>query len=455
MRDPDAIVIGSGPNGLAAAITLAQAGRGVQVLEAQPTIGGGARSVELTLPGFLHDVCSAVHPLAVASPFLRTLPLAQYGLDWIDPPVALAHPLDDGAAAVLERSVERTAGGLGADGPAWERQVGRVARDWALLEHNVLAPLRWPRHPFALARFGLRALRPAARPPFSGVRARALFAGLAAHGMLPLENRLTGGIALVLGALAHVAGWPFARGGSQRITEALAAHLRSLGGEIVAGVPVRDLPEARLVLCDLSPRPLLAIAGDRFPEHYRRKLERYRYGLAAFKVDWALDAPIPWTAPECFRAGTVHVGGTLEEIAAAEREVWAGHPPERPFVLLAQPSLFDPTRAPAGKHTAWAYCHVPNGSQADMLPCIEAQIERFAPGFRERVLARHVTPPSEIERHNANFVGGDIASGVPDIYRLKYGTPLRGVFVCSASTPPGVGVHGLCGWYAARRALRR
>ena len=455
MRNPDAIVVGSGPNGLAAAITLARAGCAVQVLEAQPTIGGGARSVELTLPGFVHDVCSAVHPLAVASPFLRSLPLVEHGLEWIDPPAALAHPLDDGTAAVVERSVERTAASLGPDGPAYENLVGRVARDWPLLEQNLLAPLRWPRHPFALARFGLHAVRPAARPPFAGERARALFAGVAAHGMMPLENRLTGAFGLVLGALAHVAGWPFARGGSQRITEAMAAYLRSLGGEIVAGVPVHDLPSARTVLFDLSPRPLLAIAGNRFPERYRRKLERYRYGLAAFKVDWALDAPIPWRAAECARAGTVHIGGTLEEIAAGEREAWAGRPPERPFVLLAQPSLFDPTRAPAGKHTAWAYCHVPNGSQADMLPRIEAQIERFAPGFRERVLARHVTPPAEIERHNANFVGGDIAAGVPDLrQRLAYATPVRGLYICSASTAPGVGVHGLCGWYAAQRALR-
>jgi phytoene dehydrogenase-like protein len=466
--DPDAIVIGSGPNGLAAAIVIARTGRKVIVFEANETIGGGARSAALTLPGFTHDVGSAVHPFAVVSPMFRSLPLHAHGLEWIEPPGMIAHPFDDGTAAVVERSVEATTAQLGADGRAYARLVGGVAHDLSRLEDVVLGPLGVPKHPLVAARFGLHAMRSAAgfaRGAFAGERARALFAGIAGHGMLPLDMVPSAAFGLVLGALAHAVGWVMPRGGAQRISDALAAHLRSLGGEIITGTPVRsldELPPARAVLCDLSPRPLLRIAGERLPQAYRRKLERYRYGMAAFKVDWALDAPIPWRAEACARAGTVHLGGTLEEIARCEREVWEGRPSDRPYVLLVQPTLFDPSRAPAGKHTVWAYCHVPNGSTTDMLSRIEQQIERFAPGFRDRVLARSIMAPADLERTNANLVGGDIAMGASTLRQLFarptwrwYATPSRGLYICSASTPPGVGVHGMCGYHAAQLALKQ
>ncbi len=466
-RSYDAIVIGSGPNGLASAIELARAGRSVIVYEAEETIGGGARSAELTLPGFVHDICSAVHPLAVASPFFRTLPLAAYGLEWIHPPAPLAHPFDDGTVAMLEKSIDQTSETLGGDSEAYRKLMRPLAASWGLLESALLGPVRWPRHPVALARFGIRGLRSArglSEHLFKGERARALFAGLAAHSMLPLEQMVTAAFGLVLGITGHQVGWPVPRGGSQRIADALASYLRSLGGEIVTGArveSVEELPPSRAVLCDVTPRQLLRLAGQRLPDGYRRKLARYRYGPAAFKIDWALDGPIPWKAADCARAATVHLGGTLDEVAASERAPSKGEHAEKPFVLLAQPSLFDPTRAPAGKHTAWAYCHVPNGSTFDMTERIENQIERYAPGFRGRVLARKVTTPAGLERHNANLVGGDINGGAQDIRQLFlrhglriYSTPAKGLYICSSSTPPGGGVHGMCGHFAARAALR-
>jgi phytoene dehydrogenase-like protein len=464
---PDAVVIGAGPNGLSAAIALAQAGRRVMLFEALDRVGGGASSAELTLPGFVHDTCSAVHPFAVASPFWRTLPLHDFGLQWTEPPAELAHPLDDAAAAIAWRSLDATALELGSDGPGYRKTVGRVVSDWPRLEETVLGPPRLPRHPLALARFGVRAIRPAtalARRLFEHEPARALLAGMAAHGMVPLDRFPTGALALIFAALAHRTGWPFPRGGAQRLSDALAALLRSLGGEIVTGTRIGnidELPPARAVLCDLSPRPLLRIAGHRFPVRYRAQLQRYRYGIGAFKVDWALDAPIPWRDDRVACAGTVHLGGSMAEIAESERNAWDGRVAERPFVLLSQPTLFDPTRAPAGRHTAWAYCHVPHGSSVDMLPRIEAQIERFAPGFRDRVLARHVTTPADFERRNPNLAGGDIGMGVTDWRQLfirptwrLYATPARDIYICSASTPPGVGVHGMCGYFAAEAALR-
>ena len=462
----DAIVIGSGPNGLTAAIVIARTGRKVLLFEAEPTLGGGVRSAELTLPGFVHDVCSAVHPFAVVSPAFREMPLAAHGLEWVAPPVMLAHPFDEGKAATMRRSLDETALGLGVDAHAYRRLMQPIVRGWPQIETSVLGPLGMPAHPFALARFGLQALRSVeglVSRTFATGSPRALLGGIAAHSMLPLDRPLTAGVALVLGAMTHIAGWVFPRGGAQRLTDALAAHLRSLGGEIVTGTRIDsldDLPAARAVLCDLSPKPLLRIAGDRFPPWYRRKLERYRYGMGVFKVDWALDGPIPWTAASCAQAATVHVCGTLDEIARSEEAAWTGRIADRPFVLLSQPTLFDDARAPAGKHVAWAYCHVPHASDVDMLPRIEQQIERFAPGFRDRVLARSVMRPADLERHNANLVGGDIAAGVSDLPQFftrptwrTYSTPLRGVYLCSASTPPGVGVHGMCGYFAAQRAL--
>jgi len=463
----DAIIIGSGPNGLAAAIALARAGRRVLVCEAEQTIGGGARSAELTLPGFTHDVCSAAHPLAAGSPFLRSLPLDQYGLEFIYPPVSLAHPFDDGTAALLERSVAATGETLGVDGMAYRRLMKPLVADWALLAPALLGPPRLPRHPLALARFGLKALRSArglAASRFAGERARGFFAGLAAHSFLPLERLATAAFGLVLGITGHAVGWPVARGGSQSIANALAAYLRSLGGEIVTGrriASIDDLPSARAILCDVTPRQLLRLAGHRLPPNYRRRLERYRYGPAAYKVDWALNEPVPWKAEGCSRAGIVHLGGTLAEISAAESAPWKGEQADKPFVLVAQSSLFDPTRAPAGKHTLWAYCHVPNGSTFDMTERIEKQIERFAPGFRDCVLARGVMPPAALERHNANLVGGDINGGAQDLRQLfarptrrLYSTPARGLYLCSSSTPPGGGVHGMCGYFAARAVLQ-
>jgi phytoene dehydrogenase-like protein len=470
-RSYDAVIVGSGPNGLAAAITIARQGHAVLVVEAEETIGGGVRSQELTLPGFIHDVCSAVHPLAVTSPFFRSLPPDQLGLEWIYPPAAFAHPLDDGTAVLAERSVEATAANLGEDGPAYRRLVGPLVDDADGLMEDVLGPLPIPpRHFTTMARFGLSALRSArglGEAKFKGERARAFWAGIAAHGMLPIEQVPTAAFGLTLAVSAHKPGWPLPRGGARQISNGLAAYLRSLGGEIVTGRRISalsDLPAHRVALFDVTPRQLLAICGDRFSSTYRRSLSAYRYGAGVFKIDWALDGPVPWTAKDCNRAATVHLGGTMDEIAASERAVAKGDPSDRPYVLFVQHSPFDPSRAPAGKATAWAYCHVPNGSTIDMTEPIENQIERFAPGFRDVIIKRSVMTPAAMERHNANCIGGDINGGVQDLWQLytrpaprlnPYTTPDRDIFICSSSTPPGGGVHGMCGYFAAQAALKR
>lgn len=465
----DAVVVGAGPNGLAAAITLARAGRSVLVLEARESIGGGARSAELTLPGFVHDVCSAIHPLGVASPFFQSAPLGEFGLEWVYPDAGAAQPLPDGAAAVAYRSLDQTAETLGADGGAYKRLLAPFVRNADALLAEFLAPLHVPRHPLLMARFGLRAMRSAeglARRWFQGDLAPGLLAGMAGHSVLPLDQTPSAAVGLMFAVTAHAGGWPMPRGGSQKIAEALAGYLRSLGGEIVTGVHVtnlKELPPAKAVLLDVVPRHLSEIARDALPERFHRRLEKFRHGPGVFKIDWALDGPIPWRAAECGQAGTVHVGGTMAEVAAAERAAWTREPPRRPFVLVAQQSQFDPTRAPAGKHTAWGYCHVPAGSTFDMTERIESQLERFAPGFRDLVLARHVMTPNDFARYNPNYVGGDITGGVMDLGQIftrptarwvPYSTPAKNLFLCSSSTPPGAGVHGMCGYHAARAALR-
>lgn len=469
-NDSRGVVVGTGPNGLAAAITLAAAGIPVTAFEADEAVGGGMRSSQLTLPGFVHDECSAVHPLGSASPFFQTLPLAAHGLEWIHPQASLAHPLDDGSAVLLERSIEATAAGLGPDARAYIRLIGPLARRCDRLLPMILRPpLSLPRYPLLLLRFGIPALLPArllASLVFKGERARALFSGIAAHSHLSLDSLLSASFGLALALLGHAAGWPIARGGSQKIADALAAHLRALGGRIVTKTRVESLdalPPAGRILLDLSPRQVLRICGDRLPASYRKQLRRYHYGPGVFKIDYALEAPVPWTAQECLRAATVHLGGTMAEVAEAESSVTRGDIPPRPFVLVAQPSLFDSSRAPDGKHTLWAYCHVPNGSAFDMTERIEAQIERFAPGFRNRILARRTTSPAGLESRNPNCAGGDIMGGAMDIRQFfarpalrlnPYRTPVRGLYLCSASTPPGGGVHGMCGHHAAVAALR-
>jgi len=466
----DAVVVGGGPNGLAAAIVLARAGLSVVVLEANETIGGGARTEALTLPGFRHDICSAIHPMAMLSPLFRSLPLAEHGLKWIEPPFALAHPLDDGTAAILERSVEATAARFGADAAAYQGLLEPLTRRSAALFSEILGPIRLlPRHPFVLARFGVSAIRSAlaVAERFRSDSVRALWGGCAAHSFVPLDRAGTASFGLALALAGHAVGWPIPQGGSDAIVRALAGYLRSLGGEIRTNYRVTamgDVPASRAVLFDVTPRQLVQIAGDQLPPRYVRRLSRFRYGPGVFKIDWALDGPIPWRAPDCARAGTVHVGGTIEEIARHESEVWRGRTTDRPFTLVAQQSAFDPSRAPVGKHTGWAYCHVPHGSTADMTDAIERQVERFAPGFRDRILQRHTMNTAQFEAYDANVIGGDIGGGANTLLQFlarpvlaidPYATPNRRIFLCSSSTPPGGGVHGMCGYWGARSVLRK
>ncbi|MFD1873083.1 phytoene desaturase family protein [Hymenobacter bucti] len=464
----DAVVIGSGPNGLAAAITMQQAGLSVLLLEGKKELGGGLRTAELTLPGFRHDICSAIHPLAAASPFFQTLPLAQYGLEYLTPPVAAAHPFDDGTAATVLTSLADTARDLGPDAGAYRRLLAPLVASWPGIANDVLAPLGFPKHPLDMARFGLPALLPATvlTRRFAGEKAKGLFAGMAAHAIQPLSNVTTSAIGLVLLIAAHRGGWPLPKGGSQAIADALVAHFRALGGHVETGTYVRSLaqlPPARAVLLDVTPAQLLQMAGHSLSRIYQWQLRRYRYGMGVFKVDWALAEAIPFTAAGCRAAGTVHLGGTQAEIAAGEWASAQGQHPDKPFVLLAQQSVFDATRAPAGQHTAWAYCHVPNGSRVDRIAAIERQVERFAPGFRERIIGRHTFDTAQLEDYNPNYVGGDINGGLLNISQLytrpalrasPYRTSQAGLYLCSSATPPGGGVHGMCGYYAARRALR-
>ena len=465
----EACVIGAGPNGLAAAIVLAQSGLKVNVFEAEPEPGGAVRTLELTLPGFLHDFGSAVYPFAAGSPFFSSLPLSNHGLEWIHSPCPLAHPFDDGTAITLERDLHEAESSLGDDGRAWRRLMQPFVERWSDLSSEVLQPIHLlSRHPWLLARFGLVAFPPAkmlARILFRRERTRALFAGLAAHSFLSLDEPLSGAFGVLLGAAAHAVGWPIPRSGAQSLTKALCSYLAELGGEIKTSARVENLatlPKFDVTLCDVTPLQLMRMASSRLSPAYTRRLGKYRYGPGVFKVDYALRSPIPWRATECLRAATVHVGGSADEIAASEAAMSNGSHSERPFVLLAQPSLFDPTRAPAGKHTAWAYCHVPNGSDFDMLPILEAQIERFAPGFRECILARRVFSPAALEKMDANLIGGDISGGAMDIRQTlfrptwrHYATSASDLYLCSSSTPPGGGVHGMCGYHAARLAVSR
>lgn len=463
-----AIVVGSGPNGLSAAIRLQSEGHPVLVLEGKDTIGGGTRTEELTLPGFLHDVCSAVHPMAAVSPFFKTLPLKEHGLEWLLPEISAAHPFDDGSAAALYASLDETAEGLGADSRAYRRFMEPVVEALPGLLPGLLSAFPGFNHPFDLASFGLKAFPPAERTArrFAGRQAKGLWAGMAAHSIQPLDNWITSAIGLMLMAASHVGGWPVPKGGSRGITGALASYFVSIGGKIQTGAYVKslaDLPRAKAVLFDVTPRQLTRIAGQALPGSYKKRLDRYRYGMGVFKIDWAVSEQVPFRAEACRKAGTVHLGGTFREIADAEKRTSQGYLQEKPFVLLAQPGLVDGSRAPEGKHTVWGYCHVPNGSEADMTDAIERQVERFAPGFRDTVLARHTFSAVEMEAYNPNYVGGDINGGVQDIFQhfsrpilsvSPYRTPGKGIYLCSSSTPPGGGVHGMCGFHAAERVLK-
>ena len=464
----DAVVVGSGPNGLAAAILLQQQGLKVLLIEGKSEIGGGLRSAALTLPGFVHDICSSIHPLGIASPFFSALPLQDHGLEWVESPVAAAHPMDGGRAVCLLRSLADTARGLGADEHTYHRLMDPLVRDWPVLMPQILGPLRFPAHPLVMTRFGWEGLRSAENLSrrLDTPEARGLLAGMAAHAMQPLTNLTTAAVALLLLLTGHGKGWPFPKGGSARLADALAAYFRKLGGAIQTGFPVTDLaqlPPSKALLLDLTPRQLLQLGGHRWSSLYAWQLQRYRYGMGVFKIDWALAEPAPFSAMDCRKAATVHLGNSFEEIAAGEAETARGIHPQKPFVLFTQASLFDVSRAPAGKQVAWAYCHVPGGSRKDMTGAIESQVERFAPGFRERILARHVMDTAQMESYNPNYVGGDINGGIMDIGQLftrpalrrsPYRTSAKGIYICSSATPPGGGVHGMCGYYAAKRALR-
>ena len=464
----DVVVVGSGPNGLTAACLLAQAGLSVHVIEAKETIGGGARTAELTLPGFHHDICSAIHPMGVASPAFEELDLTREGVEWIFSKYELAHPFDDGSAALLSRDMDVTRASLGVDGDAWDELVTPFLKRYTTLLSETLRPIRFPRHPLLMLRFGMKALRSCesiVRSRFSGPHARALFAGCAAHSILPLNSAATSSFGLMLAIVGHAIGWPLAKGGSVSIVNALASKLASLGGTVQTAMEVRsmnDLPESRAVLFDLTPRQIARIAGDALPRATTRRFERFAYGPGSFKIDWALDGPIPWRASECHEAATVHIGSTYEEIARGELQMSRGAIPDVPFTLVAQQSLFDSTRAPDGRHTGWGYCHVPHGSNVDMTEKIEAQVERMAPGFRDLIIARHVINPVDLEAHNANMIGGDIGGGAntlmqfmmrPTVRWNPYTTPNKRLFLCSSSTPPGGGVHGMCGYWCARTVL--
>ncbi|MCU7550062.1 NAD(P)/FAD-dependent oxidoreductase [Chitinophagaceae bacterium LB-8] len=467
-RDYDAVVVGSGPNGLAAAITMQRAGLSVLLVEAKELPGGGMRSAELTLPGFIHDICSAIHPLAALSPFFKTLPLDQHGLQWIYPEIAAAHPFEDGTAAALYQSIRQTAQSLRNDGQAYTKLIMPLVEKWPGIAADLLRPLHFPKRPVDMAFFGIKGLTSAAYlvKRFDTKELRGLWAGMAAHSIQPLSNVATSAIGLVLMVVGHLNGWPLPKGGSKEIGNALASYFESIGGKIETNFFVHSLeqlPSAHAVLFDLTPKQMLQIAGHQFSSFYQWQLKHYRYGMGVFKIDWALDGPIPFTATECRKAGTVHLGNTWEEIAASEQLTWDGKHPDRPFVLLAQQSLFDPSRAPEGKHTAWAYCHVPNGSEINMIDSIERQVERFAPGFRELILGRHTMNTAQMEAYNPNYIGGDINGGVIDVRQLftrpvlrlsPYTTSAKGIYICSASTPPGGGVHGMCGYYAAKKALK-
>lgn len=465
--DYDAVIVGSGPNGLAAAILMQQQGLSVLLIEGKDTIGGGLASKALTLPGFTHDVCSAIHPMAVASPFFKTLPLHAFGLEYINPIYSAAHPFDDGSAAILDKSVEKTAGLLGQDERIYKSLMNSLVKIWPLIDKDALGPLHFPSHPLAMANFGLKGLTSATHfvKKFKETKARGLFAGMAAHSIQPLSNLTTTAIGLVLMSTGHLRGWPIPKGGSASIANALAGYFESIGGKIETGIYIsslNQLPSAKAVLFDVTPKQLLAIAGHKFSSIYKWQLERYKYGMGVFKIDWALDGQIPFKADECRKAGTIHLGNSFEEIAQGEMETSQGKQSQTPFVLLAQQSLFDETRAPAGKQVAWGYCHVPNGSKQDMTSIIEKQVERFAPGFRDLIIGRHTMNTEQMEAYNPNYVGGDINGGILDIGQLftrpalrssPYRTSAKGIYICSSSTPPGGGVHGMCGYNAAKRAL--